>query len=1340
MVLCLLVLSEARTITIDSDSTLGMEHYLCNAADELEPNTTIEINASIYYLDEGPMCTIENVADLTIRGVGESGKPSTIYCHGDNYVLRGFMFINVTNLLIENVWVENCGTTIPNDLPAGTNDTYIYFGPGQKAVFLFSHCTDVRLKTVIINRSFGFGVLAINIMGTTEASGLIIKHTNTRDHVNCVGATFIYDLSCSGSGAVFIYGDDVLTDATGQNGTLRISNSVFLNNTNYLPIQFYLPLYTTLRSPYETARMFLGGSTGLSIFTGQLGYHVDAHFDGVIVENNEGPLGGASITYYNSVRNSVFFMKNSYFGLNYALSPSRGGALIVIVALFLDRLNSFPEYPNDIYDLLHIKDSGFYGNFADQGGAIYFHLAPQNVTDYRFTIENTTFVKNVASAGSAIEAASIKSSFVTRSAHIVLQDIEAYYNTFPEAIITGSDTIKDSAIFVFYQISNVTIMGKSDHGSRFYNNTPGVVLASGGNVVLRGHVTFEDNFGFTGGALSIYDNAILFLHEGSSLHFKRNRALQSGGAIFANTLGTGIADACVIQIIGPSRIFEASQVHLLDLDLLFEDNVAEQAGNSIHANPLYNCEYLPESSIQYSTAFGAEPGVLEDFADYAAAIDGRIGLIYEAIFNFKSTADNGIREITSVPTRLCICNETGFSVSFCDQFFQVLPVTTFPGKTFTIHLVAVDRVTTPVASLVYAEVETDDKNDDITLAPAQNVRQISGKNCTHVDFTLYGPDNTNTLINLYASPGGLPVTLNVSIEPCPPGFQLETINGLLQCACNDFITDHVIDTTCNTTSYTIARPENTWLGILGDPDEAKEVAYISTCPINYCKDGITEVNLSIPDQLCENGRSGILCGECEASRSVIFGSAECSDCSSLWLLTIPLYAIAGVLLVFLLFLLDLTVTKGTINGLILYVNIVSVNANIFFRGSGGGQYFFFVFISLLNLELGFPICFFDGMGETAKVGFQFVFPAYLMVLCGGIIYLSRWSRRMQKICSSSGVQVLATLIYLSYAKILRTVIDILSFATLRSSYPNNPHISHNTIWLFDGNVHYLEGVHILLFMAAIVVILAFVLPYTFSLALVVLIQRSSRFTPRLKPVIDAYLGPYKDKCRYWFGLRLVVLLAMCVTYAILGTDDPGLALLIQLLFLVLFAHFQGFMRPYKNLAIELLDIFFLENFIILALASSHIIHDTNDDHDKKQEAAVDVMTGLAFMVFLGIISYHILTKLRQISSFKEKTDKLYAEITKKRRRFTLNNKKVNVPTVTSTEVVTEMTDRVTTTSATSGSSLSSGTPRSGTPKSGNTYRSTEVGFTDSESAPDDFRPHKATFSQLREPILDMLST
>ena len=71
--------------------------------------------------------------------------------------------------------------------------------------------------------------------------------------------------------------------------------------------------------------------------------------------------------------------------------------------------------------------------------------------------------------------------------------------------------------------------------------------------------------------------------------------------------------------------------------------------------------------------------------------------------------------------------------------------------------------------------------------------------------------------------------------------------------------------------------------------------------------------------------------------------------------------ISGILLVVLLLTLKLTVDIGTLNGLIFYANILDANSSTFFSGLSLSTKFHSVLISWFNLEVGFDVCFFDGM-------------------------------------------------------------------------------------------------------------------------------------------------------------------------------------------------------------------------------------------------------------------------------------------------------------------------------------------------------------------------------------------
>lgn len=126
---------------------------------------------------------------------------------------------------------------------------------------------------------------------------------------------------------------------------------------------------------------------------------------------------------------------------------------------------------------------------------------------------------------------------------------------------------------------------------------------------------------------------------------------------------------------------------------------------------------------------------------------------------------------------------------------------------------------------------------------------------------------------------------------------------------------------------------------------------------------------------CSNNRAGILCGRCRPGYSLILGGSGCrKDCTNFSLLLLVFF-LAGFLLVFFITFLNLTVSRGTINGLVFYANIVHIYGFFIFRNNDKLLISFLrVFIAWLNLDLGVKSCFFKGMGGFTKALLQFVFP------------------------------------------------------------------------------------------------------------------------------------------------------------------------------------------------------------------------------------------------------------------------------------------------------------------------------------------------------------------------------
>ena len=65
-------------------------------------------------------------------------------------------------------------------------------------------------------------------------------------------------------------------------------------------------------------------------------------------------------------------------------------------------------------------------------------------------------------------------------------------------------------------------------------------------------------------------------------------------------------------------------------------------------------------------------------------------------------------------------------------------------------------------------------------------------------------------------------------------------------------------------------------------------------------------------------------------------------------------------------------------GLIFYANIVAASKSAFFSSSEPS--FPTVFVAWLNLDIGFDVCFIDGLDANTKAWLQLAFPAYIITL------------------------------------------------------------------------------------------------------------------------------------------------------------------------------------------------------------------------------------------------------------------------------------------------------------------------------------------------------------------------
>ena len=345
------------------------------------------------------------------------------------------------------------------------------------------------------------------------------------------------------------------------------------------------------------------------------------------------------------------------------------------------------------------------------------------------------------------------------------------------------------------------------------------------------------------------------------------------------------------------------------------------------------------------------------------------------------------------------------------------------------------------------------------------ITNFSGK----VNFTIVSEARQKCELLLTVSPFLYQVyeAFFVQLLPCPIGFTLQ--DGV--CNCDPHLPTDI--DTCSINHSTIRRPDNRWITAQQQSNDTKYL--ISDCPMDYCLQYSSDVNLLYPDAQCQFNRTGILCSKCKNSLSMVFGSSRCMECTNFYIISI-IILVAGILLVFFLYLLNLTVTKGAINGIIFYANIVSINHSAFIVNDGIFKPLR-VFISFVNLDLGIETCFYNGMDSYAKMWLQLFFPVYLITIAMIMIIASRYSLRLLRLTFSRSLPVLATLFLLSYTGVLRATLNVLfSYSTIT----HLPSGYKELVWSIDASVPLFGFKFIMLFTSCLLLFLLSISSYSFQ--------------------------------------------------------------------------------------------------------------------------------------------------------------------------------------------------------------------------------------------------------------------
>ena len=979
-------------------------------------------------------------------------------------------------------------------------------------------------------------------------------------------------------------------------------------------------------------------------------------------DNNATDRGGvlASI-------NSTITITSSNFTNN--VSPT--GAIIYATSRsMIQHIHSLLLIDNnkaDRYAIIYLSDSEFIG--IDSGNATFSkNLGSLVAFNSNITFNGyITFVNNTSSQnvsddfqeGGAITLFQSNIFFdgVCNLEHNHDENGGAIHSTESKLYMSGDVTIAHNTATgngggVYLSTSELNCQLKSDFvllnnsashkGGGLHAISSSVIAVSSKIVYTGARINITGNAAERGGGLSLEANAKLYIlkyyfdsdDDFNATTFAANSA-DYGGAIHVDdntnsgTCAGSTETECFFQVLALQSVEDPYylRTHIRIKSMHFSQNHANLSGSTLYGGLLDRCAVSPFAEVH-----NKYPHAFKDVGDGIAYFKN-VSIPTNRIYNhnlgdYMEIAIDTNLSVSSDPVQVCLCFDADQNNDCPHQYYTEVK----KGQIFTLPVVAVDQVGQPVSATIQTSLHFTESG----LAEGQLARRIPAE-CTNLTFNIVSQHESENL-SLYALDGpckdaelsSATVKIHFLKCSCPVGLQESEMNSTnCTCDCHSDISRYMDHCDSHTGSLTKQPQTRAWISYINDTDLTGYLVY-PNCPFDYCLSISLSVDLSEQngaDAQCAFDRSSLLCGSCQPGLSLSLGSSHCLLCPSYWpalLTAITIAAIlAGIALVALLLLLNMTVAVGTLNGLIFYANVVHANESILLPFQT--RNFITVFISWLNLELGINTCYFPRTDAYIKTWLQLAFPAYVILLVVLVIIISSYSTKFSNLVGKKDpVATLATLILLSYAKLLEICFRSLSVGILE--YPDG---SSEMLWLPDATVKYLSGKHISLFIAAVLILLVG-LVYTallFSWQWLLYLPRWRIFkwsrNPKIQTFIETYHKPYTPKHRYWTGLLLVVRVVLYLVAATNVSNDPTIALTaINFTVCCIFALSKllgG--RLYWIWPVDVLETFFYLNILSFVIFTWY----TLDSQASNQEAAAYTSVIITFIALLLIILYHVYT-------------------------------------------------------------------------------------------------------------------
>ena len=1119
--------------------------YFNNSQQYFVDDTIFYFMEGTHILDGHELLAIRDVYNLTFKGLNytlEDGFHETVR---ESTVIITCQESSSGILFFNSSLVSLIGIKIFNcggGLPIDVANTILPF-EGLYTNFPF------------IDHSFALAIVHSNIITMQDVS----VQNSTNYGLFCINALNINISYSSFAGNNWVDHENCDVNSCVGGNALLVYTSLE-NCTNQFNVHSVNVYNSNFSFGYDNGVYTLESASGLSFVMIQGdNYGVDVRLDSLTLYGNTGILSGNFrylVSKAHSYHSLIVSNCKSLYGNKIYPLPKVDESHILPDSSFSIRLgwpynikNCFQDKPKVSMFPLHVSNSHFLHNKAPNNAGLAL-LGNMNYSNNNsLIIESCVMSHNTGFNGANLIIELSGANVIVKNTSI----------THSQAHTTHVHSVPSA--FCIHRSTSVTLENVS-----ITNNSVSGLMLLNAEVKFLGYNIFSDNSAHVGGGIFFSGDSTIVLNFNSltKLVFKHNKATSKGGAIFIDTASSLVQNLCFIQPADRETNPSSNNV-----SLIFEGNTAHDAGSAIYGGNTESCEILAVNHNRINIIKGKD--------------------IFKLIFECHNQSGSSV--ISSDPEYLYFCNNSALNMSI-----ESLNVSVLPGQLKGIDIVLVGEG----GGVVPGNVIIKEQNIEFDRT------MTTSKSCTTVYYTPMISKNT-TLSKVQE------VTFAIEkhkfnakkvffhIQECPFGFGLSRKS--LRCDCNKYI-KYGANITCDAVTKSFYHEGDTWMGYMQEEDC---FVVSSGCSYGYyCKTSDVNFTLESVDKQCTLNRSGLLCGECAEGLSLMFGSDRCGECTNYSLFLLIAFALAGVILIAFITAFDLTVSTGSINGLLFYANIVKINEVYFLQNISGLN----VFISWLNLDVGIETCFYNGLTTYSKTWLQFAFPVYLWCLMILIIIFCHHSVRMSKLMGRHSMSVLATILLVSFTKIIRTCIQVLK--------PRNIHCgSQNfTRWYFDPTMQYWGSERT----GMVIVTIVFFSLASFYMLLLLCSPFIEKYLSRyrcckcwvkLKPLFDAYNGPYEDKYRIWTGFLLLTRIIYAVVVVSVGKTQIAFLITTIGALLGAVAIMKG---PYQKKCNNYLECFHYVNLIFLAAI--------NDPGSKISYVCSYISISLAVLTSLCIVIYH----------------------------------------------------------------------------------------------------------------------